>query len=225
MADPIAPNSPHRKRMLLQSARSYREQLDDTTRAYLHSRGFDDAMISHAGFGLAAEPVPDHMTARGMLSIPYITPGGGIKAIRFRCVATDHDCKEEGHPKYWGESDVRTGLYNSRDLLSPSETLAVCEGELDAATISGAGILPAVAVPGAQAWGNHFSRMMAGFSKVVLLADGDKAGKDLASKFRRALPSSGRVILCGYQGATDVNEIFVKHGKEALVEMLKESDE
>jgi DNA primase len=71
----------------------------------------------------------------------------------------------------------------------------------------------------------HFARQVAGFSKVVLFADGDKAGKDLASKFRRALPSSGVVILCQHNSANDVNEIYVQYGKEQLAAMLKESAE
>src|SRR5690242_13702036 len=120
-SEPLVPNSPARKRALLAAARSYRDSLNDEAIEYLHGRGFDDATIQRFGFGYVAEPRPEHSPARGMLAIPYITPSNGIKEIRFRCIQP-HDCKEVGHGKYWGESGARTGLFNTRDLTSPSDT-------------------------------------------------------------------------------------------------------
>ncbi|KJK12582.1 hypothetical protein UB45_07645 [Terrabacter sp. 28] len=160
-----------------------------------------------------------------MLAIPYITPSNGIKSIRFRCIE-DHVCKDvEKHAKYWGESGIRSGMFNTKDLASDSDTIAVCEGELDAITISGSGIMPAVGVPGANGWQSFYPRMLAGFSRVVLVADGDDAGSKLASTFRRALPLSGTVMLC--KPGDDVNSVYVREGKEGLQSLLKgeEDDE
>lgn len=221
--DDLLPNSASRKRMLLKAARSYRDALTDDARTYLHGRGFTDEVISHFGLGYVAEPLAEHRPAQGMLSIPYITPKNGIKSIRFRCIAP-HVCKDvEHHPKYWGESGIRSGMFNTRDLASPSDTIAVCEGELDAVTLSGSGILPAVGIPGASGWQPHFPRLFSGFSKVILVADGDDAGRKLASTFRRAMPSSGRVILCGI--GEDVNSTFLAKGKEGLAALLKGDDD
>ena len=223
-SDPLLPNSAARNRALLSAARSYRDALTPEAIAYLHGRGFDDSTIQRFGFGFVADPRPEHAPARGMLSIPYITPSNGIKAIRFRCIE-DHVCKDiEHHGKYWGEAGARTGIFNTRDLVAPGDTLAVCEGELDAVTLSGAGILPAVAVPGANGWKPFYARMMAGFSKVVLIADGDDAGGKLASTFRKAV-SGGVVIVCECKGARDVNEVYVRYGKAGLEELLRSGDE
>jgi DNA primase len=78
-------------------------------------------------------------------------------------------------------------------------------------------------LPGANSWKKHYPRLLAGFSKVVLVADGDDAGHKLASTFRRALPSSGHVILCG--PGDDTNAVFVREGKEGLQSLLKGEEE
>jgi 5S rRNA maturation endonuclease (ribonuclease M5) len=67
--------------------------------------------------------------------------------------------------------------------------------------------------------------MLAGFSRVILVADADEAGKKLAVKFRKALPSSGSVILCKYENARDVNEVFVQYGKDGLAALLRGEDD
>jgi DNA primase len=158
------------------------------------------------------------------LAIPFIGPKGNVYDIRFRCIS-DHDHKdsEVRCPKYLGTDGTETRIYNSRALTAPTDYIFVCEGELDAATLTVCG-WPAIGLPGANSWKKHYPRLFSGFSKVVLVADGDDAGHKLASTFRRALPSSGRVILCGT--GDDVNSVFVREGKEGLMSLLKgEEDE
>jgi len=157
------------------------------------------------------------------LAIPFIGPKGNVYDIRFRCIQ-DHDCKEASCPKYLGVDGVETRPYNVRALVAPTDYIFVTEGELDAATLTVCG-WPAVGLPGANSWKKHYPRLFSGFSKVILVADGDDAGKKLASTFRRALPSSSSVIVCG-QG-DDINSVYVREGREGLVALLKgdEDDE
>jgi DNA primase len=161
----------------------------------------------------------------GRLAIPFIGPRGNVYDIRFRCIE-DHDHKdsEVRCPKYLGSDGVETRMFNTRALLAPTDYIFVCEGELDAATLTACG-WPAVGIPGAHAWKLHYSRMLAGFSRVILVADADEAGKKLAVKFRKALPSSGSVILCKYENARDVNEVFVQYGKDGLAALLRGEDD
>lgn len=216
------PLSTSQKRTLDGAAKAYHDQLagDEQALAYLEARGLSPS-IETLRFGVVRSPHPEHTSMTGRLAIPFIGPRGNIYDIRFRCIE-NHDCKELGCPKYMGIEGVETRLYNTQALVAPTEYLLVTEGELDAATLVTCG-WPAVGVPGAQAFKPHYNRMFAGFSKVVLFADGDDAGKSLASKFRRALPTSGRVILWG-QG-DDTNSVFVREGKEGITRMLKEEDE
>jgi hypothetical protein len=201
----------------------YHEQLDDQALEYLTARGLGSShAIETLRFGLVRSPRPEHAMMRDRLAIPYIGPKGNVYDIRFRCIQ-GHDCKEASCPKYLGSDGVETRIYNARSLVAPTDYIFVTEGELDAATLTVCG-WPAVGLPGANSWKPHYPRVLAGFSKVVLVADGDDAGRKLASTFRRAMPTSGRVILCG-QGE-DINSLFVKEGKEGLVALLKgEEDE
>ena len=218
------PLSTSQKRTLAGAAKAYNDQLatDAEALAYLEARGLGSSrVIETLRFGVVRSPHPEHSQMVGRLSIPSIGPKGNVYSIRFRCIE-QHDCKEEGCAKYMGLEGVDTRLYNAQALVAPTDYLLVTEGELDAATLVACG-WPAVGVPGAQALKPHFARQVAGFSKVVLFADGDKAGKDLASKFRRALPSQGRVILWG--PGDDTNSVFVREGKEGITRMLKEEDE
>ena len=219
----ITPSSPRRKVAMLAAAQRYRDGLDERAREYLHSRGFDDAIISKFGLGVANDPTPDHLPARGWLSIPYINASNGITAIRFRCIEP-HDCKEEGHGKYWGEPGVRAGAFNTRDILAESESIALCEGEMDAITVSGSGIMPAIGLPGANSFnGPVHARCLAGFSRVVLLADGDDAGRKLADAVRRSLPVTAEAIVLS--DGSDVNHTYMTGGKEALRALLSDQED
>jgi hypothetical protein len=62
-------------------------------------------------------------------------------------------------------------LFNAVDLQKPSDTIAICEGELDAVIASQ--LLPSVGVPGVKAWRPHFNRLFGGYRRVLILADND----------------------------------------------------
>ena len=194
--------------------------MDDRGRAYLAARGLDRT-IDTLLFGVVLSPRPEHQQMRGRLAIPFIGPRGNIYDMRFRCIE-EHDCKEEHCPKYLGVPGVETRIYNARALTAPTDYLMVTEGELDAATLTACG-WPASGIPGANAWKPHYSRMLSGFSKVILFADGDEAGEKLAHAFRKSLVSSGTVIMC--EKGQDVNSIYLRDGKAGLQSLLKEDED
>ena len=214
------PLSSSQKRSLASAAEMYHEQLDDQAREYLEARGLLPA-IETLRFGVVRSPRPEHTMMRDRLAIPFIGPKGNIYDIRFRSIQ-DHDCKEQSCPKYLGLDGVETRIYNAAALVAPTDYIFVTEGELDAATLTVCG-WPAVGLPGANSWKPHYPRLLAGFSKVVLVADGDDAGRKLASTFRRAMPTAGHVILC--EQGEDVNSTFLAKGKEGLMALLKSEDD
>lgn len=210
----LLPLSPSQKALLERSTAAYQSQVDDRTRAYLESRGLLGA-IDRLRFGAVTSPLPEDELMRGRLAIPFIGPRGNIYDIRFRCIE-DHDCKELGHGKYMG-SDRPTRMYNTRAISAPTSYLFITEGELDAATLEMCG-WPAVGITGMNGWKAHYARMLAGFSDITLIADGDEAGQKLAAKVRQAL-SGVRVIVC--EQGQDVNSMFGNHGKEGLAALLR----
>lgn len=217
------PLSSGQKKSLASAAQAYNSQLADDAeaQAYLESRGLSGPASETLRLGVVRSPRPEHTRMAGRLAIPYIGPKGNVYDIRFRCIQ-NHDCKEESCPKYLGSDGVETRMFNTRALVAPTDYIFVTEGELDAATLVTCG-WPAVGIPGANGWKKHYPRMLGGFSQVVLVADGDDAGQKLASTFRKAMPTVGRVILCG-QGQ-DVNSTYMTEGKEGLARLLKDEED
>ena len=152
--------------------------------AYLAARGIDSSAANTYRLGVVPLegdlPLPEHDEYRGRLVIPYLTEGG-IVNMKFRCLK-DHSCKEVKHAKYTGLPG-RNNLYNVRALFDASETLAVCEGELDALVLSVSGV-PSVGIPGATAVQKHYRYIFADFTRIVVFTDGDEAGKKLGATLR-----------------------------------------
>jgi DNA primase len=156
----------------------------------------------------------------GRLAIPFIGPRGNVYDIRFRCIE-DHDHKdsEVRCPKYLGSDGVETRMYNLQSVTAPTDFIFLTEGELDAATLFSCG-WPAVGVPGANAWKPHYGRILAGFSRVVLVADGDDAGRKLAAKVQSAMRSSCHVMVA--PPGHDINSLYVERGKDGLAAFIRE---
>lgn len=209
------PNPPNQKAHLLLAMETYHADLDERTLDYLGRRGLAGVAES-LKFGTVLNPLHDHTQARGRLAIPYIGPSGAPYYVKFRCIE-DHECDEAGHPKYLNIS-ATLRPYNTRALTAPTDYIFLTEGELDAATIEACG-WPAVGLGGANEFKSHYSRMLSGFSKPVLLADGDEAGERLAARFRKHMPSHAIVIVS--EIGMDVNSTYVQGGKAALEEMIR----
>lgn len=182
---------------------------DTSAQAYLMGRGFGPEVAGTFRLGVVTDPIPGHESYRGRLAIPYITPSGVVN-FRFRCLR-QHSCSETGCSKYLGLEGRETNLYNVLDLKRPGDALAVCEGELDAVTLSMCGV-PAVAVPGATNWKKHFRLCLEDFTRVYAFGDGDDAGKGLSKKLIEAV----RAIPVRLPRGEDVNSLYLKGGADAL---------
>ena len=203
--------TPEQRLLLAQAASQYQSDLaaDTAAQEYLKSRGFTEAVAQRYRLGVVTSAQGGHERFRGRLAIPYLTPAGPVN-FRFRCLQ-QHSCKEAAHGKYVGLEGFETNLFNVMDLALPGATICVCEGELDAITLSMCGI-PAVAVPGATNWKKHFGRCLDDFSRVLVLGDPDEAGKGLNKK----LINDVRAIPVRLPKGYDVNSLFVERGADAL---------
>jgi hypothetical protein len=186
---------------------------DTTAQAYLASRGIDQAAALAFRLGVVTSPQVGHEGFAGRLVIPYLTPAGVVN-MRFRCLK-QHDCGAETCPKYLGVDGLDTNLFNVMDLKKSGDTICVAEGEIDALTLSMAG-LPAVGVPGVENWKKHFSKCLEDFSKILIFADGDKAGR----KFSSFLAREVRAVPIRLPPGEDVNSLYVKGGADALQRLL-----
>ena len=176
---------------------------------YLVSRGITREVARQARLGVVEEPEPGHEQYIGRLSIPYITKTGVVD-LRFRSL------NPAVEPKYMGMVGVDTRMYNVLDIEYAGDWIGICEGELDALTMSKLVGIPCIGVPGANSWKKHYTRLLADFERVFVFADGDAPGREFAASLSRELP----VTTVSFGDGEDVNSIYVKHGAQFIREKM-----
>jgi DNA primase len=177
--------------------------------SFLKNRGIGRLAAGAAMLGYVDTPLPGHELYRGRLAIPYLTPAGVVD-IRFRAITGDG-------PKYLSLPGVRPGLYQASVTLEAGSCIAVCEGELDALILYRTCGIPAVGVPGASAWRPVFERVLDGFERVLVIGDGDTAGRRFAARVSAALP--GGVAVRVPEGM-DVNDLYCAGGREGVMDFI-----
>ncbi|UQA91620.1 toprim domain-containing protein [Streptomyces halobius] len=209
--------SAEQRRFFEQAVSTYQSNLtsDTSVQAYLMGRGFGPAEAATFRLGVVRRHLVGHEGFAGRLAIPYLTPTGVVN-IRFRCLR-QHDCASEDCPKYLGMDGAENRLYNVLDLKKPGRAICVAEGELDAATLSMAG-LPAVGVPGVESWQDHWGRCLEDFDQIYTFADGDKAGR----RFAKFLAKEVRARPVRIPAGEDCNSIYVKEGPNGLRKLISE---
>jgi DNA primase len=205
--------SKKRRASLDKAANQYAECVD-LAEGYLQSRGLTRETMDEWGLGFVLDPLPGHEDFQNRLAIPYLTPTGCVD-MRFRCLS-NHDCKEVNCPKYLGESGSQRRLFGVRNLALDTPIIGLCEGELDAIAATAAG-LPSIGVSGAKGWKNHWNHVFEGYTEIVILSDGDSAGKQLAEHASGVLYNSR--VAAMPQGE-DVSSFIQKNGVAKFLERV-----
>ncbi|MDT0472804.1 toprim domain-containing protein [Streptomyces sp. DSM 41014] len=179
---------------------------------YLKKRGLSEDSAASYRLGFVENPLPGHETARGMLSVPYLTRSG-VTTIRFRRLG-DGD-----GPKYRSVPGDPPRIYNAHALLVPSDHIAICEGEFDAIAATEAGI-PAIGIAGVSAWKSYFSRCFKGYRAVYILADQDDKGQgmEFAEKVAEQIKNAR---ISPMPAGHDVNSFVLAYGRQALLDRLE----
>lgn len=181
----------------------------------MEGRGIDLEAARTFRLGYVSDPLPGDERYEGMLVVPYITATGPV-AVKYR------NLRPDAEPRYLAPAGQETHLYNVTDVLITSDRIVICEGEIDAMTVSSLGI-PSVGVPGAKAWRHFYRRVFDGYSDVVVLVDNDQKedgsnpGQDLALVIRKSMRDSRNVLL---PANTDVNAFMLQYGRDALLNLI-----
>ena len=194
---------------LLEKATSHYSQSVHLAEDYLVHRGLDLEVARQIRLGVVASPLPGQEQFLGRLAIPYLTPTGPVD-IRFRAMGPEE-------PKYMGMPGTQTRLYNVRALHEAGNFIAVCEGEIDAITLHYKCGIPAVGVPGANSWKQHYTRLLSDFETIFVFADGDQPGSDFAKSLSKELQN---VIVLQMPETEDVNSMFLKSGANYFKEKV-----
>ena len=153
------------------------------------------------------EPSAGHEHSVNRLSIPYISPAG-VVGLKFRAI--DHST-----PKYLWPTSQKVGMFNVGDLHKHSDTIAICEGEIDTIVLSALVGIPAVGIAGVSQWKPWFPKLFESYNRVLIFADNDikedgrNPGLDLAKRIKEDLDRADIIHLPGNE---DVNDLFISYG-------------
>lgn len=197
--------SASQRESLAKATDHYASHLPTVVVEYLRGRGFTEQVARTFRLGYVGDPLLGDEDYRGRLTIPYITPSGVID-IRYRALS-------DGGPKYMSRPGSTTHLFNVVDLLEPSDYIAICEGEMDTIVASGLCGIPAVGVPGANNWKDHFPLLFSDFRRVVVLCDGDQAGREFGKRVAKEI--DGALVVTMPDGK-DVNDVYLSEGQDGV---------
>lgn len=195
----------YQEQLFLESATGLLDYLID-------ERGLDPETISQFRLGAVVNPEDSDEPARGKVAIPYLTQAGPV-SLRFR-----RGPEGEG-PKYWQPPKSNITIFNAPELVKHQKWIVITEGEIDCITAVQAG-LPAVGIPGVNAWKPHYFTLFEGYERVIILADNDDKGQgeEFARRVAEEVPAPAVIKL---PDGEDVNSFYVKHGAKALRGLLK----
>ncbi len=202
--------SPAQLKSSLEAAVQYNKDLNEEAINFLAGRGISKEVADQYLLGTIVVPVAGHENYKGWLSIPYLTVMGHCVGFKFRRV-------DEGKPKYGAPLGQKGHLYNVSDIILTSEYIAVCEGELDTIVASAILGIPAVGVPGVQAWKSHFTRMFTGYGKVYIIGDNDlkEDGSNPGAEFSRMVAQEViNSTIVSLPAGMDLNDLYLAKGIE-----------
>lgn len=173
---------------------------------YLSARGISERTARDFSLGYVHEPMIGHEQYAQRLAIPYLTPTGVVD-LRFRALVDD------GSPKYLSRPGAEATLFNVPAFNVDTDVIAVCEGEMDTMITHSECGIPAVGVPGAKNWKDWWARAFADYRRVIVLCDGDPAGKEMGKRIAQQIDVATVVHM---PEGMDVNAVFLQEGAEGI---------
>lgn len=186
---------------------------------YMEKRGIGKDIVLSRGLGFVQTPtIPEHRNGKGRLAIPYNTMAG-VVGITFRCIE-DHDCKEiNKHSKYTNPPGQLQLMYGVNSIFSPNVDIVLVEGQIDEITVTDLCGIPAIGIPGADAWKPWWTHILSDFRRVFALTDGDGAGEKLGNKVQKEL--GHKAVVVPFPAQEDANSTYLKYGPDYIREMVK----
>lgn len=196
---------------MTRAAAQFHEALGGEAREYLESRGLAEVGHGHRLGEVPQDASPAWHPYRGRLSIPFFNANGECVLIRFR------DLSGSSPAKYLQMADSRNVPYNIPALLSGARTINVCEGELDALTLSAMG-LAAIGITGANGWKPHYRKLLDPFERVVVWGDNDDAGRAFNSTVKASVRQAQPAYL-----ENDINDTYITEGEMPILSAFSEA--
>lgn len=173
---------------------------------YLAGRGLDVRAAERFRLGYVEPDDTEPRRYWHRMAIPYLTPTGVVQ-IRYRRLV------EDDGPKYLGDPGTEVTLFHAHATLHARGPVFLTEGEMDTVAVTTLSGYPSVGIPGAKAWQAHphWARCFVGLTHLILPADGDTAGHELADVVRTDLPEVHVVRL---PDGDDCNTVLARSADE-----------
>ena len=203
-------------KLQLEAAQRYAQQISPEALLVLAERGISEEVAALYMLGSVVDPMNGHEMSDGWISIPYITAMNHCVGFKFRRL-------DDGKPKYGSPTGQKAHLYNVVDCTILSKHIVVCEGELDTVIVSGVLGIPAVGIPGVQAWKPHFAKLLNGYDSVYIVGDNDvkEDGSNPGAEFAKRVASEVlNSVIVTLPPNMDINDYYLAYGAEATKTML-----
>ena len=203
-------------KLQLEAAQRYAQEITPEALVALEERGISELVAAKFQLGTVTDPLNGHELYEGWISIPYITALGNCVGFKFRRL-------DDGKPKYGSPTGQKAHLYNVSDVTVMSKHIVVCEGELDTVIVSGVLGIPAVGIPGVQAWKPHFSRLLSGYYSIYIVGyndvkeDGSNPGADFAKRVHQEVLNG---VIISLPPNMDINDYYLAYGADATKTLL-----
>ncbi|MFW6325946.1 MAG: DNA primase [Desulfovermiculus sp.] len=225
-------------------------------RDYLQERGFDQRIIDRFGLGWAPMAwnnlktcllqkgySPEQGVQAGLLSqnqngriydrfrSRIMFP---IHNLRGKVVAFGGRIVGQGDPKYLNSSetpifkkgDLLYGLEQARRSVSQSKQALLTEGYADVLTLAQFGFENSCGVLGTSLTSPQVRRLAGLCTSVVLIFDGDRAGRQAALRSAEMILAAGlKVWVVNLPEGEDVDSLLRSQGPEALHELMHKAEE
>jgi DNA primase len=203
-------------KLLKEAALRYAQEISPEALVVLAERGISEEVASRFELGTITDPINGHEMYEGWISIPYMTALDMCVGFKFRRL-------DDGKPKYSSPTGPKAHLYNVKDTMIMSPHIVVCEGELDTVITSGVLGIPAVGIPGVQAWKPHFAKLFTGYDTVFIVGDNDikEDGTNPGAEFSKRVASeilNSQIVTL--PPGMDINDYYLAHGADATRALL-----
>jgi DNA primase len=226
-------------------------KLNDASLRYLHEkRGVDDEFIKKFGLGycpfeveeLVATIGKDNLLKKGMIFetnegeicclfrnsivFPFINQYGKVVSISFRSMQSNEVIKSKNLRKYWHVSFVKGsflyGLNRALCTIRQQEIAIVVEGQFDVIVSHQFGITNTIGAVGSALTAQHIKMLSRFAKKIVVVFDGDKAGRDASEKIelKRDKVKDVDIVIVKLPEGDDVDSFLQSQGYEAYKKLI-----
>jgi DNA primase len=199
----------------------------DAVATRLEAQGFPGTIGEKAGLLAKRERQPGYYDRlRGRITFPIHDVRGRVVGFGGRALGDGNE------PKYLNTPETpvfrkRETFYGFPDALSPvreARRAIICEGYFDRIALSRAGLGEALATCGTALTAEHAKQLQRRTREVVLLFDGDKAGRQAMERsVQILLPEGLRVRAAALPSGEDPDSFLARRGAEALRELVEKS--